>query len=104
VYNTFPWPQAMSGKAAATLEKTAQAILMARRAHPGSSLADLYDPLSMPADLRRAHQANDAAVDAAYGYKKGPGDTARVAFLFDLYQALTNLPPATKAPKRSRKK
>jgi hypothetical protein len=104
VYNNFPWPTEVSDARRAAILAAGQSILDARAVHPDSSLADLYDPLTMPKDLSHAHRANDKAVDAAYGYKRAEGDTARVAFLFDLYQALTNLPPATKAPKRARKK
>jgi hypothetical protein len=72
-----------------------------RAAHPGATLADLYDPLTMPPDLLKAHQALDKAVDAAYGYKGDKSDAARVAFLFERYQQLTSLLPAAK-PRRGR--
>lgn len=79
-------------------------MLDARAAHPDSSLADLYDPLTMPPDLVKAHQKLDAAVDASYGYKGGSTDAARVAFLFGLYQELTSLLPAVGSkPKRARR-
>ncbi len=93
VYNNFPWPEP-TDKQRVTIEAAAQAVLDARAAHPGASLADLYDPLSMPPDLLRAHQTLDRAVDAAYAYKNAPTDAARVAFLFARYQALTSLLPA----------
>ena len=57
-----------------------QVVLDARAAHPNASLADLYDPLTMPANLLKAHKALDKAVDAAYGYKGAAIDSARVAF------------------------
>jgi very-short-patch-repair endonuclease len=76
------------------IEAAAQGVLDARAAHPGATLADLYDPLTMPPDLVKAHQKLDAAVDAAYGYKGAATDAARVAFLFARYQALTSLLPA----------
>ncbi|HQQ33909.1 MAG TPA: class I SAM-dependent DNA methyltransferase [Methylophilus sp.] len=98
VYNNFPWP-ALQGKQDAAIEACAQAVLDARTAHPNASLADLYDPLTMPANLLKAHQALDKAVDAAYGYKGAQTDAARVAFLFELYQKLTSLLPAEKAKK-----
>jgi hypothetical protein len=101
VYNNYPWPEPNERQRAA-IEATAQAILDARAAQPQSTLADLYDPLTMPAELRRAHAANDRAVDAAYGYKGDKTDAARVAFLFELYGKLTSLLPAEK-PKRKRK-
>jgi hypothetical protein len=75
-------------------------VLDARAAHPGATLADLYDPLTMPPDLVKAHQKLDAAVDAAYGYKGAATDAARVAFLFARYQALTSLLPAKTAKTR----
>lgn len=108
VYNNFPWPDlpadAEPGTAAhrqrAAIEAAAQGVLDARAAHPGASLADLYDPLTMPPDLVRAHQALDRAVDVAYGYKGATTDAARVAFLFGLYQKLTSLLPVEKPKKR----
>jgi hypothetical protein len=96
VYNNYPWPEPTEAQRAA-IEAAGQAILDARARYPDATLADLYDPLTMPAELRRAHQANDRAVDAAYGYKGDKADAPRVAFLFGLYQRLTSLLPA--APK-----
>ena len=72
-----------------TIETCAQAVLDARAAFPDSTLADLYDPLTMPSALVKSHQKLDAAVDAAYSKKKFTGDTDRVAFLFERYQQLT---------------
>jgi hypothetical protein len=101
VYNNFPWPDA-SDKHNSAIEAAAQAILDARALYPESSLADLYDPLSMPPELVKAHAALDKAVDAAYQYKGGKDDAARVAFLFERYQQLTSLLPAvTTKPKRN---
>ncbi|MDD3530754.1 DNA methyltransferase [Thauera mechernichensis] len=103
VYNNFPWPTPTE-KQRTAIEVAAQAVLDARAAHPDSSLADLYDPLTMPPDLVKAHQKLDAAVDASYGYKGGSTDAARVAFLFGLYQELTSLLPAVGSkPKRARR-
>ncbi len=103
VYNNFPWPTP-TDKQRTAIEAAAQAVLDARAAHPDSSLADLYDPLTMPPDLVKAHQKLDAAVDASYGYKGGSTDAARVAFLFGLYQQLTSLLPAVGSkPKRARR-
>ena len=82
------------------IEAAAQGVLDARAAHPGATLADLYDPLTMPPDLVKAHQKLDAAVDAAYVYKGAATDAARVAFLFARYQALTSLLPAKTAKTR----
>ena len=83
VYNNFIWPTVSDG-ARKTIETAAQGVLDARSAHPGQTLADLYDPLYMPPDLLKAHQHLDALVDKAYG-KKFANDAERVAHLFDLY-------------------
>lgn len=100
VYNNFPWlPVTSADKASATIEAAAQGILDARTLYPESSLADLYDPLSMPPELVKAHSALDKAVDAAYQYKSGKNDAARVAFLFERYQQLTSLLPTAQAKK-----
>jgi hypothetical protein len=88
VYNNFPWPQTETPKQRQAVEAAAQAVLDARAKYPDSSLADLYDPLTMPADLVRAHHKLDTAVDAAYSKKKFSGDSDRVAFLFELYQQI----------------
>ncbi len=102
VYNTFPWPTP-TDKQRAAIEAAAQGILDARAAHPGACLADLYDPLTMPLDLVKAHQKLDAAVDAAYGYKGAATDAARVAFLFGLYQQRTSLLPPEKTHRRHKR-
>jgi len=109
VYNNFPWPSNATEKQRSTIEQAAQSVLDARAAHPDASLADLYDPVAMPPDLRRAHQALDKAVDAAYagaGFKPAPtkSDAERVAFLFELYHKYTSMLPAPEAPKRRKKK
>lgn len=87
VYNTFPWPD-LDNAAKAALSATGQAILDARANHPGATLADLYDPDAMPPDLRRAHKANDAAVDRLYRKKPFESERERVEFLFARYEAL----------------
>ncbi len=104
VYNNFPWPDPTPAQRQ-KIEATAQAILDARAAHPGATLADLYDPLAMPPNLVAAHQANDRAVDAAYGQPRGfPTEAARLAFLFDRYQALAApLDIAVPTPRRRRR-
>ena len=90
VYNTFPWPTP-TDKQKAKIEKTAQAILDARALYPDSSLADLYDPLTMPKELLKAHQDNDRAVMEAYGLPiKGTTESDAVAHLFKMYQRLTS--------------
>lgn len=89
VYNTFPWPEA-SPVQRAKVEALAQAVLDARAAHPTSSLADLYDPDTMPANLRKAHAALDTAVDRLYRAAPFASDRDRVEHLFGRYEALVN--------------
>ena len=89
VYNNFPWPTPTEEQKAA-IEKTAQAILDSRAQYPDSSLADLYDELTMPNPLREAHRANNRAVWKAYGSAWPIGsESACVAELMKMYQALT---------------
>lgn len=88
VYNTFPFPD-ITEELKNKITKTAQAILDARDNHPDTSLADLYDPLVMPADLRNAHNANDKAVWEAYGKKWEFGNELEcVAYLMKLYKEM----------------
>jgi hypothetical protein len=108
VYNNFPWPGNPSATARSKVEEAAQGVLDARAAFPQSTLADLYDPLSMPPALVKAHQRLDAAVDATYGRRTFKSDAERVAYLFGLYQEYTSLLPGapvkgarTKSSKRS---
>ena len=98
VYNNFPWPPGGTGcqpvsragsPCSQDTSSTAQAILDARAAHPECTLADLYDPLAMPADLRAAHEANDRAVLAAYGLEPNTPEPEIVAYLFNLYAEKT---------------
>ncbi|MBE0619143.1 MAG: class I SAM-dependent DNA methyltransferase [Burkholderiales bacterium] len=91
VYNNFPWPDGPSNKLAKAIEAASQGVIDARAHLPNSSLADLYDPLTMPPVLVQAHRALDQAVDAAYGKKSFDSDAARVAFLLELYQRYTTL-------------
>ncbi len=88
VYNNFPFPNP-TPKQQASIEHTAQAILNARALYPNCSLADLYDELTMPPELRKAHQANDFAVMSAYGFDKKITESECVAELMKLYQKLT---------------
>lgn len=90
VYNNFPWPNP-TDEQRAKIEQTAQQILDARSLYPDSSLADLYDELTMPVELRRAHQQNDRAVMQAYGFpvKSAFTESQCVAELFKMYQKLT---------------
>ena len=88
VYNNFPWP-APTERQKTRIEQTAQNILNIRANHPNASLADLYDPLLMPADLRKAHQENDKAVMEAYGFNwHTMKEEDCVAALLEMYQAL----------------
>ncbi len=91
VYNNFPWPTPTEAQKL-KIEQTAQAILDARALYSDASLADLYDELTMPPELRKAHQANDRAVMEAYGFpvKNDFTESQCVAKLFEKYQELTN--------------
>jgi hypothetical protein len=121
VYNNFPWPEfpqtfkpnqppAPVDKAQEAIETAAQVVLDVRaKSQSGdkpATLADLYDPLTMPPELLKAHQKLDAAVDKAYehsgGKKSYKSDAERVAFLFELYQKYTSLLPA--APAKTKRK
>ncbi len=105
VYNTFAWPEVNSEARKTAIEAAAQAVLDTRAAFPGSTLADLYDPLAMPPALLKAHQKLDAAVDAAYAAKRSlKTDAERVAFLFEQYQRITSLLPAAAPAKRARRR
>ena len=89
VYNNYPWPDPTLEQRT-RIEQTAQDILAARALYPDSSLADLYDPRSMPKELSKAHQANDIAVMRAYGMPiKETDEAACVAWLMELYQKKT---------------
>jgi len=103
-YNNFPWPDSPTEKQRAAIEEAAQGVLDSRAAHPEASLADLYDPVAMPPDLRKAHQMLDKAVDAAYGRKNFTTDAERVAFLFDLYHKYTSLLPTPENLNRRKKR
>lgn len=89
VYNNFPWPEE-TPELNAEISATAQGILTARANYPESSLADLYDDLCMPPDLRKAHQANDAAVLRAYGLSVKASESEIVAELIKRYLSLTS--------------
>ena len=91
VYNNFSWPDLRDpASLCEKISQTAQAILDVRGKYPDSSLADLYDPLTMPPDLRAAHEANDRAVLAAYGLKPDTPEPEIVAHLFKLYAGMTD--------------
>ncbi len=87
VYNNFPF-LTPNAKQIAAIETKAQAVLDARAVHENSTLADLYNPLTMPANLVKAHNELDKAVDSAYNFTGKKDDAARVAFLFEKYQEL----------------
>ena len=88
VYNNFPWPSP-TDKQKENINKTAKAVLDARAKYPNSSLADLYDELTMPPDLRKAHQQNDIAVMEAYGFNwRKMTESDCVAELMKMYEEL----------------
>jgi hypothetical protein len=87
VYNNFPWPTP-TAKQKTDIEKLAQAVLDARSKFTDASLADLYDPLTMPKELLKAHQKLDKAVETVYG-RTFDSDSQRVAYLFEQYQKLS---------------
>ncbi|MBI3886641.1 MAG: class I SAM-dependent DNA methyltransferase [Opitutae bacterium] len=103
-YNTYPWPDPTYPQRTA-IEAAARAVLDARAPHlaRGASLADLYDPLAMPAALLKAHQALDRAVDKSYRTAVFTSDRERVEFLFARYEQLV-APLAPAAPPRRRQK
>jgi hypothetical protein len=104
VYNTFPWPEADDTQTE-RISALAQAVLDARDAHPGATLADLYDPDIMPPNLRKAHTALDLAIDRLYRREPFTSDRERVEHLFALYEKLTaDLFTQTAKPKRGRRR
>jgi hypothetical protein len=104
VYNNFPWPQDVDEKLRKAVEAGAEAVLEARAAHPTATLADLYDPNTMPPNLRAAHDNLDRAVERCYRKQPFTSARERVEFLFDLYQKLAApLAAEAKPKKRTRK-
>ena len=109
VYNNFPWPRSVDPKKRVAVEECAKEVLAARKAFPKSTLAELYDPLAMPARLVKAHTALDRAVERCYGSKKFATDRERVEHLVMLYANLANtqlpitaqLPSAKKRGRRT---
>jgi len=93
VYNNFPWADA-SDEQKAEIERLAQGVLDARAIYPESSLADLYDPLTMPPELNKAHKDLDRAVMKLYGFTKQntPDEASCVSALMEKYQKLINSP------------
>jgi hypothetical protein len=106
VYNNFPWPDSVTDEQQARVEKAAQNVLNAREKFPDSTLADLYDPATMPKSLVDAHRDLDNAVDRCYRQQPFNSELERLEFLFGLYRKYTE--PLTliaeKAVKRARKK
>jgi hypothetical protein len=89
VYNNFPWPEAVSEEKKKKIEECAQTVLDTRAKYPDASLADLYDPRTMPADLVRAHRDLDKAVDLCYRPQPFTTEAKRMEYLFELYQKYT---------------
>jgi type II restriction/modification system DNA methylase subunit YeeA len=89
VYNNFPFPETPTEKQIKTIEEKAQKVLDARAQFPNSSLADLYDPLTMPPALTKAHNELDKAVDLAYRPQPFTSEANRMVFLFELYEKYT---------------
>ena len=103
-YNNFPWAENPTAKQIQTIEEKAAKVLETRAAFPNSSLADLYDPLTMPPALVKAHNELDKAVDRAYRPQPFTGEANRMVFLFEIYEKYTaGLFAETKA-KKTRKK
>jgi hypothetical protein len=89
VYNNFPFPDNPNDKQIKAIETAAQKVLDARLQFPNSSLADLYDPLTMPPTLVKAHNELDKAVDLAYRPQAFTSEANRMVFLFELYEKYT---------------
>ena len=89
VYNNYPWPENPTEKQIKTIEEKAQTVLDVRASFPSSSLADLYNPLTMPPALVKAHNELDKAVDAAYSKQAFTSEAKRMEFLFELYEKYT---------------
>jgi hypothetical protein len=101
VYNNFPFPQSVSDSQREAVETAAQGVLDARAMHPTATLADLYDPLTMPPNLRKAHDVLDKAVDRCYRATPFKSERERVEFLFAMHQSLS-APLTAKTEKRGR--
>jgi hypothetical protein len=104
VYNNYPFPENVSDKQKQKVETAAQKVLDTRAKYPDSSLADLYDPLTMPPDLVKAHQSLDKAVDLCYRPQPFVSELNRIEYLFSLYEALSAPLFKVEKKKRSRKK
>jgi len=102
VYNNFPWPENPTEKQVKTIEVAAQTVLDARLQFPNSSLADLYDPLTMPPALVKAHNELDKAVDLAYRPQPFASEANRMVYLFELYEKYTADLFTKEKPKRKK--
>ncbi|MBK7227972.1 MAG: class I SAM-dependent DNA methyltransferase [Ignavibacteriales bacterium] len=102
VYNNFPWPENPTDKQIKLVEEKAQKVLDTRKDFPNSSLADLYDPLTMPPSLVKAHQELDKAVDLCYRPQPFPNETKRIEYLFELYEKYTQPLLAEKKTKKKK--
>lgn len=100
VYNNFPWPENPTEKQIKAIEEAAQKVLDTRLEYPNSTLADLYDPLTMPSALVKAHNELDKAVDLAYRPQPFTGEANRMVYLFDLYEKYTANLFTKEKPKR----
>ncbi len=103
VYNNYPWPENPTEKQIKAIEEKAQAVLEARAEFPDSSLADLYDPLTMPPALVKAHNELNKAVDLAYRPQAFTSEAHRMEFLFELYEKYTADLFTQEKPKKNRK-
>jgi hypothetical protein len=109
VYNNFPWPESLTREQKKAVENAAQAVLSARDDYPEASLAILYNPLTMPPSLLKAHVYLDRAIDRCYRSQPFSSERQRVEFLFDIYEKIvTPLAPSTpsgmkRTPRRARK-
>jgi hypothetical protein len=104
VYNNYPFPENISDKQKQKVETAAQAVLDTRAKYPDSSLADLYDPLTMPPDLVKAHQTLDKAVDLCYRPQPFVNELSRIEFLFSLYETLSSPLLQPEKKKQNRRK
>ena len=102
VYNNYPFPENISDKQKQKVELAAQVVLDTRAKYSDSSLADLYDPLTMPPDLVKAHQTLDKAVDLCYRPQVFINELNRIEFLFSLYETLNT--PLLKPTKKQKVK
>ena len=89
MYNNYPWPENPTEKQVQAIETAAQKVLDVRAEFPNSSLADLYDPLTMPPTLVKAHNELDKAVDLAYRPQPFTSEANRMVYLFELYEKYT---------------